>query len=460
MCRAADGGMATPHTGADPSFSHTRLGVRSSRTHTTDNHKGERQPDKRPTRAPRATTQRKDSKALGCRAQSVATRRMSDKELRRWVGDSLHGVLGFAENHLTDYVVSLAKNAKSASALLSKLHEADVPKTSATQRFAADLFGRIPRGAAGKAPDAALEQRREAVNALKQNASYGFIDADGDDNDDGGEAEVTAAVQRELAERERERQRKERKRARADERGDAKGDERSQQQQQGGGGSGGAASSADPETQREQDLKERDELAERIRQRDLERTRKVGSGPEAEALARREEEAERLMAAGTAEEKAAALAEARKVSRQVYLEQREKKILEAAKDDLRDDEYLFGDVELTEREKSEAAYKKTVYDLANQRVNISDNVDRYVMPTAYDTEGNVNQEKRMEGLLGRYQEEEKEELNEFQAVCLQPLLVASRPSLCSWPPAPAFAPRGLQPQPLLVASRPSLCSML
>ena len=41
MCRAADGGMATHHTGADPSFSHTPLGVRRSRTHTTDNHKGE-----------------------------------------------------------------------------------------------------------------------------------------------------------------------------------------------------------------------------------------------------------------------------------------------------------------------------------------------------------------------------------------------------------------------------------
>ena len=90
-------------------------------------------------------------------------------------------------------------------------------------------------------------------------------------------------------------------------------------------------------------------------------------------------------------------------------------MLEAARDDLRDEEYLFGDVELTERERRDAAYKKTVYELANQRVNVSDKVDRYAMPTAYDTEGAVDQSKRFEGALARYQEEAAEELNEFQA---------------------------------------------
>ena len=125
---------------------------------------------------------------------------MGDRELRRWVDDRLHTVLGFAESHLTDYVVSLAKSAKSAAGLLGKLHEADVPKTEATQRFAAELFGRVPRGggSSAKSSDAAAQkERRDAVNLLKQNASYGFVDADGDDDDD-GEAEVNAAVQREL----------------------------------------------------------------------------------------------------------------------------------------------------------------------------------------------------------------------------------------------------------------------
>eukprot|EP00966_Prymnesium_polylepis_P210965 4885311-Prymnesium_polylepis.1 len=59
-------------------------------------------------------------------------------------------------------------------------------------------------------------------------------------------------------------------------------------------------------------------------------------------------------------------------------------------------------------------HKRKVFELVSERVNLTDNVDRYVMPEAYDDEGNVNQEKRYEGLLARYKEEEKEEMNEFQ----------------------------------------------
>lgn len=36
------------------------------------------------------------------------------------------------------------------------------------------------------------------------------------------------------------------------------------------------------------------------------------------------------------------------------------------------------------------------------------------MPTAYDEEGAVDQDKRFEGLLARYQDEGPAEMNEFQ----------------------------------------------
>ena len=52
-------------------------------------------------------------------------------------------------------------------------------------------------------------------------------------------------------------------------------------------------------------------------------------------------------------------------------------------------------------------------------------VDRYQMPTAYDTEGNVDQSKRFDGLLARYQEEEVEELTEFQVRRREPLPLPS-----------------------------------
>ena len=232
---------------------------------------------------------------------------MSD--LRAWVNDQLHSVLGYAEGHTVDYVLSLAKSAKTPQALLAKLADADVPSNSTTQRFAVDLFNRVPRGSAAPKVDAAREQRKETIAMLKKNEQYGMV-SDGDD-DDGGEAEAAAAVQRALQEKEKERKR-ERKRARAEEKA---GGKKGAADDAGGGPSG-----ATTEEQRDADLRERDEFAERLRLRDLERTKKLDTGPEAEALARRQAEAERLTNAKTAEEKAAALAEARKVSRRVDLE--------------------------------------------------------------------------------------------------------------------------------------------
>ena len=339
---------------------------------------------------------------------------MADRDLRRFVNDQLHDVLGFSESTMVDFICALAKNARSASALLTKLHEADVPANDRTKRFAAELFNRVPRQAAGKLPDAAREQRKEQLDLLKRNEQYEMLGAEDDD----GEDDVNAAVQKALQEKERERQKAAKKRSRAE--SDAASSSTLADASKGVdgvvGGSSASGSGLHPDAQREADLRERDEFAERLRQRDLEKTRSVAaSGPEAEQLARRQAEAERLLKAGTAEEKAAALAEARKVSRRVYLEQREKKMLEAARDDLKDEEYFFGDVELTEKEKREIEYKKTVYELANQRVNIKDDVQRYVIPTAFDTDGHVDQGKRFEGALARYQQEGPEELNDFQA---------------------------------------------
>ena len=58
---------------------------------------------------------------------------MSEKDLRRWVSDNLHDVLGFTENHLTDFVVSLAKSAKSSTGLLLlSLPKAESPPSRAS----------------------------------------------------------------------------------------------------------------------------------------------------------------------------------------------------------------------------------------------------------------------------------------------------------------------------------------
>eukprot|EP00962_Isochrysis_galbana_P016388 scaffold4687_cov117-Isochrysis_galbana.AAC.8 len=242
------------------------------------------------------------------------------------------------------------------------------------------------------------------------------------DDEDDEAAETEAAVQRALQERERERLRAQRKRARCGpnqpgESGVTSSDSTAQVAAAGGAGGadGEAEAEADAaaEAERARDLAERDEFAERLRQRDLAKTRKLGD--DALAVVGRREEEQKLLKANE-DERGALLHELRKVSRQVYLEKREKQKLEEARDDVRDEEYLFGDVELTGRERRERELKKRLYELAHERVNLSDKVDRYQMPTAYDDmEAGTKQDERFGGMMARYQEEEGEEMNEFQA---------------------------------------------
>ena len=112
-----------------------------------------------------------------------------------------------------------------------------------------------------------------------------------------------------------------------------------------------------------------------------------GDGAAARGVAERRDAAQRLLSASGEEGKAEMLAELRKASRRKYVAEREAKKLTEAADDLKDEEYLFGDASLTKREREEIALKKKLHSLASERVNLSDHVDRYQMPTAFDADG-------------------------------------------------------------------------
>ena len=83
-----------------------------------------------------------------------------------------------------------------------------------------------------------------------------------------------------------------------------------------------------------------------------------------------------------AENKDKMLPELRKESRRQYLQKREKGKLDELMDDIRDDEFLFDDSQLTKREKDDRKYKKKVLELATQYSKASEieKVQRYHMP--------------------------------------------------------------------------------
>lgn len=72
----------------------------------------------------------------------------------------------------------------------------------------------------------------------------------------------------------------------------------------------------------------------------------------------------------------------RKKSRRDYVKKRRVDKLEIIQEDIRDDEYLFEDAQISKREKHEREYKKKIYHLAAEHAKAGEleKVQRYEMP--------------------------------------------------------------------------------
>ena len=92
----------------------------------------------------------------------------------------------------------------------------------------------------------------------------------------------------------------------------------------------------------------------------------------------------------------------REISRQEYLQKRERQKLDDLRDAVLDEEYLFAGVKMSAKEEAELKYKKKVLALAEERAKNTDDVVEYRMPTAYDKEGEVKQDQRYAVALARY----------------------------------------------------------
>jgi len=122
------------------------------------------------------------------------------------------------------------------------------------------------------------------------------------------------------------------------------------------------------------------------------------------------EAAKRRNIANDKELRKKALPSIRERSRQEYLKKREEQRLELLKKKIEDEELLFKDSELTERERKEHEYDKQVLKLATERMNINDKVDGYQMPEDYITEkGKLDKKKQESVLYSRYEDDENKD---------------------------------------------------
>ncbi|KAM3580476.1 hypothetical protein VKS41_007139 [Umbelopsis sp. WA50703] len=319
-------------------------------------------------------------------------------DLRSWVSDHAITLFGMSEKTLVDFVIATAQSAKTPESLFSSLQAADIPDTDAARRFAYDLYSRVPRKAKAGSAEKAQRKREEAEMSKirKANESYSLL-LDDEDNEDEREAKRL----KKLKKKEKKLRKKEEEDKWADDEDNKPAvdlDRRQQRRDE-------DTQIDDEERERLEDMKERDEYAQRLKEKDKDKTKSMiedrSSKGDTEANRRRN-------LADDRESRAAALPDIRDRSRQEYLKLREQQRLELLRQEIQDEAFLFSDQKLSKKEIAQHEYKKEVLRLAEARMKIDTKEDGYVMPEDYITEkGKIDRKKKETALYKRYQEEEK-----------------------------------------------------
>ena len=157
----------------------------------------------------------------------------------------------------------------------------------------------------------------------------------------------------------------------------------------------------------DEDIAERDALVERMLERDEKKTKKQKRSDDGLTPQQIQELATRGSLSSSNKD-TKVVNSLRELSRQQYLEKREEKELKLLEMTMKDEEYLFEDVELTEEERKRMDINKNIISMARDKHRFSYKDDGYQMPDAYeDAEtGRINKKKREGALTARYETEE------------------------------------------------------
>jgi pre-mRNA-splicing factor ATP-dependent RNA helicase DHX16 len=158
------------------------------------------------------------------------------------------------------------------------------------------------------------------------------------------------------------------------------------------------------ERERLEDLHDRDALAERIRSRDREKTKKIVDDRSSKPGGDAAEAAQRRQLADDPQAREDALPSLRQHSRQEYLTKREIQQIELLRKEIADDMILFQGMKITRREKRDLERKKELLKLVEERLKIQDKWDGYQLPEDYLTERGKLDKKKENVLYQRYED--------------------------------------------------------
>ena len=262
-----------------------------------------------------------------------------------WVSDQLHELVGISDRSIAEFILGLCQQSKSSDDFLEKIKDTGaIDVNEKVAGFASELFGRIPREMTAGEKRRQENRRREEQAVLDHKKNKGFKLVDFEDDGDGLNIKP----------------KKKKKKKKEDKHDNDDEDEFEKM-----------------ENERQVDLKERDEFHQRMIAKDKEKQRNIATKSDKKAF---EEAAKRL--AQEKQDREKMIPELRKESRRAYLGKRKEDKLLELKADILDDEYLFDESQLTERERQQKSYRKTILQLAEQHDKASEveKVQRYYMP--------------------------------------------------------------------------------
>ncbi|XP_047454372.1 pre-mRNA-splicing factor ATP-dependent RNA helicase DHX16 [Mugil cephalus] len=300
--------------------------------------------------------------------------------LEQWVSDRLHDILGLSDRYVSQFMIGTARKASCPEDFVSRLEQTGTIDIDPTvTAFAKELFEKIPRKQVVEKPSRELE--RQAIEMDRKNRTYTLLED--------SESEEDAAREKQKGKKKSKDRGNKRKHIRQ-----KKGSESSSEEEAPKKGSSNqrdvrSVKKEDDEEEEEwekeererlQDIEERDAFALRVREKDKDKTRNIAERTDKKAY----EEAQKRLKMAEDDQKNM-LPELRKRSRWDYLKKREAEKLEDLEAEIIDEEYLFSTDDMTEREKKELEYKRTLRDLAKDYKKAGakeqeERKNRYYMP--------------------------------------------------------------------------------
>ncbi|KZT11997.1 pre-mRNA splicing factor [Laetiporus sulphureus 93-53] len=348
-------------------------------------------------------------------------------DLERYISDNSLRFFDVSDRSIIDYVVASASSSKSPEALFTALNASGLPDTSDAHQFVQEVYARAPRKSKHKKSSDTSRKQAEEQAKLLRSQKFDFLLEDEAEQSGGGglkgdkvrvSGRSSAKDKRERHTRKREsdarewesdEEEKARKRSRTDE-----GDEHERREyDEDMNVELPEDEEARRERQRREDLKERDELAERIKQRNRERTKRVVEDKSSKAVGAAAEAAERRRLAEDTEARERAMPNLREHSRQEYLTKREMQRIELLRREIADDEALFAGMKISKREQRDLEHKKELLRLVEERLKIDTKWEGYQLPEDYITEQGKIDKKKKEGVLYQRYEEAKPKDDQF-----------------------------------------------